>query len=99
MSVGMPCPSKRVWRISNSLHVGTFRERFRVAQAGGRFRVVFGKFQRIGQQEGVQARGSARRAEAHVDARQAFFFLAQMQLSKNVLVVEGSHYDAFAEPG
>ena len=72
-------------------------ERFCIARAGRRFSVVFGKFQGIGKQERVQPRRRAGRTEAHVNARQALLFFAQMQLSKNVFVAQGGNHHALAK--
>ena len=70
--------------------LGKFREqrkfaenvgkRFGVAGAGGRFAVVLGKFERFGQQEGVEARGGAGAPIADGQAREALFFGTQMKL-------------------
>src|SRR5213078_3441191 len=58
--------------------VENFCESLRVASAGRRFSIIFGKFQRIGKQKGVQSRRRTRRAEAYGDSRQSLFFFAQV---------------------
>ena len=59
------------------------RERFRVAGAGRSFTVVFGTFQGIRQQERIETRGRGGAPISDGQAREAFFFRAQMQLGEN----------------
>ena len=79
--------------------VENFCECFRVTRAGWRFSVVFGKFQRIGKQKGVQSRRRTRRAEAYGDSCQALFFFAQVELRKKMSVVQGGDHHPFAKLG
>ena len=73
------------------------RQSFGIAQAGGRFRIVFRELQRIREQESVQARSGAGSAVARIDAREAFFLRAQRGLREQTRVGERLLHHAFAE--
>ena len=74
-------------------------ERFRVAETGGRFRVVFRELQRIRQKEGVETRSGAGGGVARVDAREAFFIGAESGLREQARIGERLLHDAFAKRG
>src|SRR6266849_2862729 len=74
-------------------------KRFGVAGAGGRFAVVFGALERVGKKKGIQTRGGAREAIAGVQAREALFFGAEVELREEAAICEGGRGDALPPRG
>jgi hypothetical protein len=75
------------------------RERFRISRTGGRFAIVLGKFEGIGEKEGVEARGGAGKAVAGVKASEALFFRAEAELREEGAVFECGGDCTLAESG
>ena len=73
------------------------RKRFRVACTRRRFAVVFRKFERVGKQKRIQARGRAGPPVSRGNPSKTFLFLPQMELRKEILVFERCAGDALAE--
>ena len=75
------------------------RKNFCVAEARGRFRVVFRKLQRIRQQKSIQPRGRTGSAVARIDPRQPLLFRAQRGLRQQTRVNKRLLHHAFAQGG
>jgi hypothetical protein len=75
------------------------REDFGITSAGRRFAVVLGKFQRVREKKGVEARCGAGEAVAGMEARKALFFWAEAELGEESAIFERGGDYALAKSG
>ena len=73
------------------------REALAVGRSGGRFRVVLGELERVGQDEGVGAPGGGRRAVAGIDPREPDLVVAEREIAEQVGAIERRARDSLAE--
>src|SRR5260370_7532335 len=76
-----------------------FGARLRGRGTGRGFAVVFGEFEGVREKKSVEARRGAGEAVTGVEAREAFFFGAEMELREQGAIFQGGGEGALAEGG